>query len=128
MKTLTLLIACAVALNACSTGSSDKAGGKTRPDVTTLVLANGNGESDELKPFADAVARLSAGTLRIRFEDAWRNGERRYEAGLIRDVAAGRADLGWAGSRAFDDVGVRAFDALHAPLLIDSYALQRAVL
>ena len=40
---------------------------------------------------------------------------------MIGDVEAGKADLGWAGSRAFDSVGVPSFDALHAPLLIDSY-------
>ena len=47
---------------------------------------------------------------------------------MIGDVKAGKADLGWAGSRAFDSVGVPAFDALHAPLLIDSYALEQRVL
>ena len=47
---------------------------------------------------------------------------------VIGDVKAGKADLGWAGSRAFDSVGVPAFDALHAPLLIDSYALEQKVL
>ena len=41
---------------------------------------------------------------------------------------AGKADLGVAGSRAWDSVGVRSFRALEAPLLIDSYALQDAVL
>ena len=47
---------------------------------------------------------------------------------MIGDVEAGKADLGWAGSRAFDSVGEPSFDALHAPLLIDSYALERKVL
>ena len=129
MRPLTLLlITCAVALNACGASSSDKAGGRTPPKVTTLTFANANGDSAELQPFAGAVARLSGGTLRIRFQNSWRNGETRAEAGLIRDVAAGKADLGWAGTRAFHDVGVRAFDALHAPLLIDSYELEQAVL
>ena len=47
---------------------------------------------------------------------------------MIGDVEAGKADLGWTGSRAFDSVGVASFDALHAPLLIDSYALEQRVL
>ena len=47
---------------------------------------------------------------------------------MIRDVEAGKADLGWAGSRAFDNVGVQSFDALHAPLLIDNYPLEHKVL
>ena len=45
---------------------------------------------------------------------------------MIHDVKAGKADLGWAAPRAFDDVGVAAFDALHAPLLIDSLPLERS--
>ena len=50
------------------------------------------------------------------------------EATLISDVQAGKADLGWAGTRAFDLVGAPAFGPLHAPMLIDSYALQQELL
>jgi TRAP-type C4-dicarboxylate transport system substrate-binding protein len=81
-----------------------------------------------LEPFAAAARRLSGGTLRIEFKNAWRAGTPGYEDGLIDDVKAGKADLGWAGSRAFDGVGVPSFDALHAPLLIDSYPLERRTL
>ena len=91
-------------------------------------MANGNGLPLELEPFAAAVARLSNETLRIEFKNDWREGTSGYETGVIGDVKAGKADLGWAGSRAFDSVGVPAFDALHAPLLIDSYALEQRVL
>ena len=91
-------------------------------------MANGNGLTGELEPFAAAVRRLSGGTLRIEFKSAWREGTPGYETGVIGDVKAGKADLAWAGSRAFDSVGVAAFDALHAPLLIDSYALERRAL
>src|SRR5262249_20737342 len=51
-----------------------------------------------------------------------------FEQRLVRDVAAGRADLGWVGTRAFDTLGVNSFQALTAPMLIDSYPLQRAVI
>ena len=43
------------------------------------------------------------------------------------DVAAGHAELGWTGARAFHDLGVRDFDALVAPFLIDSYGLEEKV-
>ena len=43
------------------------------------------------------------------------------------DVAAGKAELGWTGARAFHDLGVRDFDALVAPFLIDSYELEEKV-
>lgn len=43
-------------------------------------------------------------------------------------MRAGRAQLGWAGTRAWDSVGVRSFDALNAPFLVDSYAFEGDVL
>jgi TRAP-type C4-dicarboxylate transport system substrate-binding protein len=118
----------AVGIAACGGSGADKAGGTRESKPTVLTLANGNGDPRELEPYAAAVARRSGGTIRIVFRDRWRKGETDYEAGLIRDVKAGKADLGWAGTRAFDDVGVSSFDPLHAPLLIDSLALERKVL
>jgi TRAP-type C4-dicarboxylate transport system substrate-binding protein len=44
------------------------------------------------------------------------------EAGIIADVESGAVDIAWVGARAFPE-----FDALLAPLLIDSYDLQSAV-
>ena len=41
---------------------------------------------------------------------------------------AGKADLGWAGTRVFDELGDPAFNPLHAPMLIDSYELEEKVL
>jgi len=43
-------------------------------------------------------------------------------------VKAGKADLGVAGSRAFDSAGVLSLRALHAPLLITSYTGEEQVL
>ena len=59
-------------------------------------MANGNGLTGELEPFAAAVRRLSGGTLRIEFKSAWREGTSGYETGVIGDVKAGKADLAWA--------------------------------
>ena len=42
---------------------------------------------------------------------------------LIHAVASGKADLGWAGARIFDAVGIRDFNPLQAPMLVDSYEL-----
>jgi TRAP-type transport system periplasmic protein len=43
-------------------------------------------------------------------------------------VAAGTFDLGFVGTRVFDTLGVNSFQALSAPMLIDSYPLERAVI
>ncbi|HVF79099.1 MAG TPA: TRAP transporter substrate-binding protein DctP, partial [Solirubrobacteraceae bacterium] len=104
------------------------AGGEDKPDPTVLTMANGNGDARELEPFAATVARLSGGTLRVEFENASNAGTRDYERRIIAGVKAGTTALGWVGSRAFDDVGVSSLEALHAPLLIDSYSLQRRAL
>jgi TRAP-type C4-dicarboxylate transport system substrate-binding protein len=60
---------------------------------------------------------------------SWRKGEATYETGLIKDVMAGKADLGVVGVRAFDEEGldVTSFQGLLAPFLIDSYELQDRV-
>jgi TRAP-type C4-dicarboxylate transport system substrate-binding protein len=112
----------------CGSSAADKAGGARTAKPKVLTLANGNGDARALEPFAAAVARLSGGTLRIAIKSRWRYGAPGFETGVIRDVRAGKADLGWAATRAFDDVGVGSFDALHAPLLIDSYPLERKAL
>src|SRR5215207_2082051 len=125
------LVSVAIALTAggCdATSSSDKAGSERESKPVVLTMANGNDSAVELEPFAAEVARLSDGTLRIKFGNGWRRGTPDYETKLIGDVKAGKADLGWAGTRAFDSVGVAAFDALHAPMLIDSYELEQKVL
>ena len=131
-----LLAAVAVALvtNACDSSESDRAGGGNPAEppagrATTLTLANVNSEPEVLQVFAERVEDLSGGTLRIRFANSWGQGRRgNAEVNVIHDVQAGKADLGWAGSRAFDLVGDRAFGPLHAPMMIDSYALELKVL
>jgi TRAP-type C4-dicarboxylate transport system substrate-binding protein len=132
------LVFAAVALvlvpSACDSSSSDRAGGEKPGSpaagrANTLTMANVNSEPEVLEVFAEQVKELSSGTLRIRFENSWGQGRRgNAEVRLIRDVKAGRADLGWVGSRAFDLVGDRAFGPLHAPMMIDSYALELKVL
>ena len=92
--------------------------------TTVLTLANGNFGPGELAPFGRAVEAVSGRRLQLRFVDGWaarRPGD--PEIHVIDDVRAGRADLGWAVSRAFDVVGDRAFEPLHAPLLISSLAM-----
>ncbi|WAZ25667.1 TRAP transporter substrate-binding protein DctP [Streptomyces cinnabarinus] len=121
----------AVVAAGCTTadGQGDKAGGPGAPRV--LTLANGYANLDyepAVAYFVDRVDEVSGGALRIEVAHEWGDFAVDSEQRVVRDVAAGRADLGWAGTRAFDSLGVRGFQALTAPLLVDSHALQRAVL
>jgi TRAP-type C4-dicarboxylate transport system substrate-binding protein len=117
------------AVAGCGGTGDDRAGGKRSAKAVTLTLANPLPSPDELRPFVDEAERISAGKVKIRFHNEWLGWPwRRTEAALIRDVAAGKADLGWVGSRAWSDAGVTSFDALHAPFVVDSYELEGAVL
>jgi TRAP-type C4-dicarboxylate transport system substrate-binding protein len=123
-----VLLAVMAVLAGCTGPGLDKAGGAQARQPVVLTLANFIGESVELDGFAGEVRRLSAGTMRIDIRSRWRPGQVDSENGLIGDVSAGKADLGVAGSRAWDSAGVSSFRALSAPLLINSYALQDRVL
>jgi TRAP-type C4-dicarboxylate transport system substrate-binding protein len=126
-RTLAVVFVAFLAGACADTGTGDKAGG-TNDDSFVLTMAQPNGEPPEqLVSWAEEVHDRSDGTLTIEFKNAWRLGEADYESGTIEDVRAGKADLGWVGARAFDRVGVDSFQALLAPLLVDSYDLQAAV-
>src|SRR5262249_33142190 len=93
----------------------------------TLVLASSDGSTitaPGVTHFAQLVHDLSDGRLRVQVSRDWRGkGEQR----VLEDVAAGKASLGWSGTRAFDLIGVDAFQPLHAPFLINSYPAEKAV-
>lgn len=121
--------AAAAVLLAVSGCSVDRAGGSAAEEVTVLTFAqpNDGAPPPQLVAWADDVGRLTDGSVEIRFENAWRIDEVEYETGTLDDVQAGDVDLAWVGARAFDRLGVTSFQALLAPLLVDSHDLQRAV-
>ena len=100
----------------------------SQPASIVLSLANGNHDHEALRPFADSAAAATGGTVTIEFEDGVHRGEPAFESAIIDDVEEGTYDLAWAAPRPWHAMGVTSFDALMAPFLIDSYALQQAVL
>jgi TRAP-type C4-dicarboxylate transport system substrate-binding protein len=130
LATAALAVVAAVLAGGCSAGGAagDKAGGSGEPVV--LRLANSYGDlydAPEVGGFMSRVEARSGGNLRIRTMDHWGDYAPDAEQRVVRAVAAGEADLGWAGTRAFDMLGTTSFQALQAPMLIDSYALERTV-
>jgi TRAP-type C4-dicarboxylate transport system substrate-binding protein len=100
-----------------------------RGDTTrTLTLLSPLPNATELVTYASEVDRISGGSLRIHILYAGHAGRRDWETATIHDIQGGRADLGAAGTRAWDRFGVTQLDALNAPLLIDSYQLEGRVL
>jgi TRAP-type C4-dicarboxylate transport system substrate-binding protein len=128
IRSVLIPVLAAAALAGCGAETSDRAGGSRPVEAKVLVMANANDDLEELAAFDAAVRRVSGGRLRI----AWRNEYARGRGGnaevaVIRDVSAGKADLGWAGTRSFDLVGDPAFNPLHAPLLIGTHADEERV-
>jgi TRAP-type transport system periplasmic protein len=126
---LALILMSAVA-SGCAAPPGDKAGGAGGGPVV-LRMASTAGDLDNIPPVAEFVQRagvLSGGTLQIKVINQWGDWAPDAEAQVVRAVGAGTVDLGWAGSRVLDTIGVPGLRALSAPMLIDSYPLEKAVL
>ncbi|TML05995.1 MAG: hypothetical protein E6G41_08810 [Actinobacteria bacterium] len=119
-----LVVAVATALTGCGRG------GGSRARVLRMEIANPAGLAHEPGAafFAAKVAALSHGRVRIAYDDRWGRGGEALETRLIRDVNAGRAELGVAHTRFLVRAGARMFDVLDAPMLVDRYSLQAAVI
>jgi TRAP-type C4-dicarboxylate transport system substrate-binding protein len=124
---LAAALCAAAAIAGCFPGGSERVGGQRPADTRVLTMLDPFSNGQEITAFASEVARLSGGALRIRVVDAG-TADPDYEATTIRNMQQGRADLAFAGSRAWDEFGAKRLRALSAPLLIDSYRLQERVL
>ena len=130
IATIALCAALVAPLAGCGAGlgrdSADKAGGSTSPVVLRLGASDNItiAESRNVQYFAAQVKKLSGGTLRVQlvFQAAGDNYPD-VESRTARRVRGGDFDLGWIGSRAWDELGVHSFQALQAPFLITDYAL-----
>jgi TRAP-type C4-dicarboxylate transport system substrate-binding protein len=112
-----------------ASGGDDKAGGDADPVVLTMAdTTSGLAFNAAVQRFVDQVEELSDGALQVDVSINWGDYAPGAEQQVVRDVAAGEADLAWVWTHAFDTLGVNAFRALNAPMLIDSYPLQQAVI
>src|SRR6266508_5051254 len=129
LATVALAAVAAVVAGGCSDGKAgDKAGGAGEPVVLRMANAYGDLQTAPvIEHFVSRVKERSGGNLRIQVASAWGDYADDAEQQVVRAVAAGKADLGWSGARVFDTMGVTSFQALQAPMLIDSYPLEQAV-
>jgi TRAP-type C4-dicarboxylate transport system substrate-binding protein len=123
------LVAAMLVAAGCTSGAGDKAGGSSS---VVLRLSIGYGGLDYLPAaayFVKRVGELSGGALRIEVvHNRGVKGEPEFEQDIVRDVEAGKVDLAVVGTRVFDTFGVKSFQALTAPMLVDSYPLLQTVL
>lgn len=111
--------------------STNDSTGEDESEPITLLMASPYGSfnyTPAVGLFVDNVEELSAGNLAIVTNHSFGNFEPDAEQKVVQAVAAGDVDLAWVGTRVFDTLGVTSFQALHAPFLVDSYALQQAVI
>ena len=128
-----LIPATVILASACSngTGPGNKAGPVDQPVV--LRMADLNAGSDlrgtpEIQYFVQRVNDLSSGKISVKVVYSVGGLAMNAEQQVVKDVAGGSFDLGFAGTSVFDTLGVQNFQALSAPMLIDSYPLENAVI
>jgi len=123
-----------LALVACISGCmapavANKAGAIGEPVV--FRLANTGLDLLSQKPaaadFIERVSALSAGQMRIEVINEVGGFAPDNEAQVVHAVASGRVDIGITGTGVFDSMGVLGLRAVSAPMLIDSYPLEKAV-
>lgn len=120
-------------LAACgSSSSSSAAGGSTSGGAaaeTTLTVGYVTTPQHPyglaLQSFADQVAKDSGGKLAIKLVPTYAGGN---DLTLLDDISGGTVDGGSVSAAVWDTKGVKDFEALQMPFLINSYALEGAVL
>ncbi|MFT4110657.1 TRAP transporter substrate-binding protein [Propionicimonas sp.] len=131
MKPNPLLVAATaamLALSACSSGTADKAG-VTTPVVLSLGSTDtGTEDIPHVQAFVDAVSALTNGRITVRVSSIGTPPDgRTADLNAIDQVKSGKYAFGWVGTRSLAAGGMPAYAALGAPMLIDNYPLERAV-
>ena len=121
-------LALIAALAGCSGGS--KAGGGKQTHKTPLRLEVSVGTVTTVQAWAAEAAKLSGGRLAIQVSASQLAHSRATdpERRVIEQVRSGALPIAAVGARAFDLLGVRSFQPLLAPFLVDSYDLQQLIL
>ena len=123
-----------VGLTGCSAGGESSAADKVGALGGVVVLQLGDPDTQDagdlpvLTYFADRVEELSDGALRVDTTYAAAGPDRPdAEQEVARMVRDGKLDLGYVGAQSWDELGVKSFAGLFAPLLVDDDALLNAV-
>jgi len=121
-----LATAAVVALAGC--GGAEQAGDNTPVTLRMAHIDGGTSQDPAVEWFTERVAELSDADLQLEVVSSCCGRDPDVEERLVEAVAAGDFELGWVGTRVFADLGITSLKALTAPLLLDSYAVQEAVI
>jgi TRAP-type C4-dicarboxylate transport system substrate-binding protein len=128
-----LITATVILASACASGvgAASKAGGVNQPVVLRMAVTYagpGLRGAPGIQYFAERVSDLSRGEMSIKIAYGVGGLAMNSEQRVIKDVAGGSFDLGFTGTSVFDTLGVPSFQALSAPMLVDNYPLENAVI
>ena len=126
LVTIIMLSACAPQVE--MTPAATPAQGE--PVTLRFAVADAEGRPSEpyVLEFVEQVNTLSNGNITIEpIWDAGATTDADFEVGVVQLIKGGQADLGLAGSRAFDTESITSFQALQAPFLITNDNLSKAV-
>ena len=125
-----LIPATVILASACSSGveAANKAG-ENQPVVLRMADVNaGLPQTPEIGYFTQRLTELSHGEMSVKITLRVGGMAMSAEQQAVKDVAGGSFDIGFAGTSVFDTLGATSFQALSAPMLIDNYPLENAVI
>jgi TRAP-type C4-dicarboxylate transport system substrate-binding protein len=124
-------ISCVVVAAVLGTGAHSVASASEPPaDATMFRLAATPGWEWLVEPLINALASNTDEAPQIEIDFEWQDAHAGVdvERDIVEAVGSGELDLGFVGTRALSDLGAPSFDALTAPMLVDSYPLQQAIM
>ena len=120
-------VAALAGLTACSTKPISKAG-STAQHAQTIVLQMPDGADPDGLYFAQDVAKLSHGALKVTIDSQTYDSQSPpNEARLTADIRAGRVSFAYQPARDWAAVGVPGFQALMAPFAVTTVAASQRV-
>ena len=120
--TIALVAACSV------TPGPDKSGGDTVVlRLATIDRVNNNGQSYGTEAFVENLEELSGGQLKVEMTTEYGGGAADAESNLVKAIASGEVDGGWPSTRAFANAGITGLEAVEAPMMLTSYAAEKAL-
>ncbi len=130
IATIGLIPATVILASACSNGvaAANKAGAN-QPVVLQMADVNaGLVLTPEIGYFTKRLSELSHGEMSVKITLRVGGSVMSAEQQVVKDAAGGSFDIGFTGTSVFDTLGVTSFQALSAPMLIDNYPLENAVI
>jgi len=119
-----------VATAACSAPApADRAGGETIIlKLGTFDRVNPDNYSFGTQAFVDNLPTVSGGHIKVDMALDYADGAPSPEADLVKAIASGELDGGQVPTRSFAGAGIHGLEAFEAPMVITSFATQRALI